>query len=49
MRTIPAAGAFIYCSPPSCDRSTARIFMTDELMLINPDDAKDVGFYYKRP
>jgi hypothetical protein len=23
-------------------------FTTDELMLINPDDAKDVGFYYER-
>ena len=23
-------------------------FTTDELLLINPDDAKDVGFYYER-
>jgi hypothetical protein len=23
-------------------------FTTDELLLVNPDDAKDVGFYYER-
>jgi hypothetical protein len=24
------------------------VFTTDELLLVNPDDAKDVGFYYER-
>ena len=23
-------------------------FTTDELLLINPDDARDLGFYYER-